>query len=386
LLRRGDRKETPIRVDLLPAADGAWEAWLRDVPRDVYHTAGYHAYAQGLGEGEPHLVVAGDRRRGMAWPYLLRSVSEVAGLAGSDARDVTSVYGYPGPLAWGCGPGDPFLAGAWAEVQAVWREQRAVSAFTRFHPLLQNAAMVTGLSGSAEGAAGSSPVMAVGPTVSVDCTIDDDAAWASYARALRQHVAAGRRAGLVSEHDESWSHLPAFTRLYRETMARNGAADQYFFNQADFERLRAALRGHVHLLVTRLGDDVGAAGLFTEFGGIVQAHLVGTSSDLRSLSPFKVLLDDVRRWARARGNPTLHLGGGRGGREDSLFKFKGEFSSRRHLFHVGRWILDHGTYGDLLEARRLRIPHGRILDPSYFPAYRAPLVEGDTPSVVRGDQ
>ena len=366
-----------IHVDLIADASRAWEERLGDVPRDVYHTAGYHAYAEGSREGHPHLLVVEHGERGLAWPYLLRSVSEVGELAGSDASDITSVYGYPGPLAWGCEPGDPFLARAWSEIQAVWREQRVVSAFTRFHPILDNASLVSGVPMLREGTTGSEAVLAVGPTVSVDCTLSDDEARQGYARALQQHIAAGRRAGLATVHDEEWTHLPAFTRLYLETMSRSDASEYYHFDQSDFERLRDALAGHLHLLVTCLGDDLGAAGLFTEFGGIVQAHLVGTSRALLALSPFKVLLDDARMWARARDNTVLHLGGGRGGREDSLLKFKGEFSPRRHVFHVGRWIFDEGGYGDLVEARRSGSPDGRVLDASHFPGYRAAFVEAD---------
>jgi hypothetical protein len=364
----------PLPVDLVRAGDTAWDAWLSDVPRDIYHTAGYHAYAEASGDGDSYLVVVGDRRRGLAWPYLLRRVDDVAGPPAADAVDVNSVYGYPGPLAWGCLPGDPFVARAWSEVVRIWREQGAVSAFTRFHPLLDNASLVSGLPWPPERTAGSGPVTAIGPTVSIDCTMEDDVARANYARALRQHVAAGRRAGLETFHDEGWVHLPIFTRLYGETMARSGADDYYFFDQADFERLRIALSGHVHLLVTRLGDQVGAAGLFTEFDGIVEAHLVGTDYALRALSPFKVLLDDARTWARVRGDSVLHIGGGRRGREDSLFRFKSEFSQRRHVFHVGRWILHPEAYRDLLHARAARVVDDDPLDEAYFPAYRAPTI------------
>ena len=214
-----------IRVDLIPDAGRAWDDRLSDVPRDIYHTAGYHAYAEASREGRPYLLVVEDRGRGLAWPYLLRSVSEVGELADSDASDITSVYGYPGPLAWGCEPGDPFLARAWSEIQAVWREQRVVSAFTRFHPVLDNASLVSGVPMLPEGTTGPESVLAVGPTVSVDCTLSDDEARQSYARALRQHIAAGRHAGLTTVHDEEWTHLPAFTRLYLETMSRSDASE-----------------------------------------------------------------------------------------------------------------------------------------------------------------
>lgn len=367
--------ESPVPCWVIPADDPAWEEWLGDVPRDVYHTVGYHKVAHESGEGDPYLIVVGDRRRGYAWPYLLRGVNEVPGMAGTDAMDVSSVYGYPGPLSWGCLPGDRFVARAWSQVVQVWRDQRVVTAFTRFHPLLENASLLSGLSWTAHGSAGVSPVTAIGPTVSMDCTMSDDAARAGYARALRQHINAGRSAGLTTVHDEQWTALPAFTDLYQKTMARNEASDYYFFNQDYFERLRAALAGHLHLLVTALDGSIGAAGLFTEFDGIVQAHLVGTNADLRGLSPFKVLLDDARMWARERGDRVLHLGGGRGGREDTLMSFKGEFSPRRHLFHTGRWILDESVYQDLLNARLSGRGEAYDVDPSFFPAYRAPLVE-----------
>ena len=65
------------------------------------------------GEGQAHLLVVGDADRGIAWPYLLRSLEGPWAAPGSGLTDVSSVYGYPGPVAWGCTAGDPFIAIAW---------------------------------------------------------------------------------------------------------------------------------------------------------------------------------------------------------------------------------------------------------------------------------
>jgi hypothetical protein len=365
-----DERRVPIRVDLLRAGDPAWDDWLIDVPRDVYHTASYHAYAQGSGEGEPFLIVVGDRQRGFAWPYLLRQVSEVENLAGAGMTDITSVYGYSGPLAWGCTPGDPFLATAWSEVLSVWRQQGAISAFTRFHPLLGNASLLSALPWPRDVADEPEPVAAIGRTVSIDLSISEEAARAGYSDSLRRQIRNFRKAGVRTAHDEDWADLEAFAGLYRETMARNRAADYYLFDSTDFDRLHGALPGHVHLLVTRMGDVVGAAGLFTEYGGIVQEHLVATNQALAQLSPYKVLVDDAQTWARKRGNTVFHLGGGRGAREDTLFEFKRRFSPRRHKFFVGRWILDRAACRDLLEARLSLARDNDPLDTDYFPPYR----------------
>ena len=366
----GNARRSSFKVELLSPSDPSWDDRLAIARRDVYHLAGYHAYAEGSGEGEPMLISVDDRERGLAWPYLLRRIDVIEGLAGTDATDVTSVYGYPGPIAWGCQPGDAFLAEAWQEILEVWRQQRVVSVFTRFHPLLGNAAIVADFQPPEDhaGMPPPQPLVSGGPTVSIDCRLDDGAARRGYAKVLRQEIDAARRAGLATEVDEDWSDIETFTRLYGETMERSGAGAEYTLSLSDVRRLREALGGRLHLLVARCEEAVGAACLFTELDGIVQAHLAGTNEDLRHLSPLKVLLDDARSWARSRGDHVLHLGGGRAGKEDSLFAFKARFSPSRHAFHTGRWILEPRLYRDFVATRSCSLG---ACDEGYFPAYRA---------------
>jgi Acetyltransferase (GNAT) domain len=365
-----------MRVELHRPQDQAWEGWLHDVPRDVYHTAGFHQYAEGSGEGTAFLAVVGDRSRGLAWPYLLRDVANVPELAGFDATDVTSVYGYPGPLAWGCQPGDEFLADAWRTLLDLWRGQRVVAVFTRFHPLLGNASLVAEFHGTAD-SDGDPGVTPLGPTVSIDCTLDDEAARADYDPKVRRVVDRSRADGVSTVEDVDWTRLPEFTRLYRDTMIHNNAAASFFFDDSDFARLRAALPEEAHLLITVRGDALVAAGILMEFGGIVQTYLSASDRSIHP-SPKPLFYDDARSWARARGSSVFHLGGGRGSREDSLLDFKGRFSSRRHTFHIGRWVLDRRLYRALVEAPQAgsQAPHSN--DDGFFPAYRREAPSANT--------
>jgi hypothetical protein len=360
-------------VTLIGPDEPGWDAALVTAGRSVFHGAGYHRYSRGLGSGEPYLALVGDERRGLAWPYILRSIAEIPGVDQSGLTDIHSVYGYPGPIAWGCPAGDPYIDRAVASIRDLWRTQRVVSVFTRFNPLLQNASLLRHLPAGRAGL-GAPGVIVAGPTVSVDLTLTHEVVRTQYGRGLAREIALARGNGLTTVHDTAWAHLSTFVDLYQQTMTRLGASDFYNFTQDDFLRLRATVGAPVHLLVTLLDGVVAAAGVFLEQDGAVEWHLVGSSHRFRGLSPEKVMVDDAIQWARRRGNQVLHLGGGRGAREDSLFWFKSRFSPRRHQFCTGRWILEPGPYEALSAARRSALPPERVIDPDYFPAYRAPLL------------
>jgi hypothetical protein len=194
--------------------------------------------------------------------------------------------------------------------------------FTRFHPILENHL-------------GLSPehVVAGGQTVAIDLALAEEAQWSDYQGGLRNRINRGRRLGLRTEPDPAFRRLPDFARFYRAAMERNRAERRYYFPIEYFEDLRRALGPHVVLMVTRLGEEVAAAGIFTEYGGIVQNHFSMNNPALLDLAPTKVLLDDVR-W--------------------------------RLPFYTGRWITKPAAYE--------RLSGGLAAAPgSFFPAYRAPI-------------
>ena len=361
-------------VRLLRPEDPVWDATIAKARASVFHSAGYHRYTAGFGQGAPYLAVIGDEECGVAWPYLLRALDDVPSLAGSARMDVTSVYGYPGPLVWGCRSDDERVRLAFDLIAETWRLQGVVSAFTRFNPLLANAQMLPPT--PAWATAGSPGVIQSGSTVSVDLTQTPEEIRAEYGRDLGREIRRGRNAGLETVVDVGWEHLPDFAEQYRETMLRLGAADFYFFSQADFERLHQCLPDSAHLLVARLGGIVAAAGLFLDSGECLEWHLVSAKAELQSLSPSKVLVEDAILWAKSRGFRAMHLGGGRGAHADSLLWFKSRFSQRRHQFAVGAWVVDPDYYGHLVRERVASLPVGATLDPSYFPAYRAEPILG----------
>ena len=380
----------PEYLRLIPGSDPEWDQWLSAVPHDFHHLGRHHELWEELGHGEAWMAVVGSSDRFLAWPYLLRQIPQDEAPLGEALYDITSVDGYAGPLCYGCRPGDAFLASALDMLFRHWEDSRVVSVFTRFHPVLRNEGVAAGPEGVPE-CLSESPAMHGlrhhGHTVSMDLRLNEEEARQQYRRNHARQIRKAQAQGVVAHVDPSPEAFEAFVRLYYGTMERNQADTHYFFPET-------FLRGMVEMLgegaaihtVTYEGRIV-AAMLLTEYQGIVHALLGGMDETVSHLTPTKVLLDNARQWAKARGNRYFHLGGGRGCQDsDPLFYFKSGFSSSRHCFYTGRWILNSSLYDSLVAGRRQSAEANQSIlsSPDFFPLYRAPLVPAvaDTPVTV----
>ena len=147
------------QTEVLRAADPRWAESLGLVRHDVYHTTAYHELG-GLGrEGESFAFLHREGDLVFVWPYLLTPTE-----GDCRASDVSSVYGYAGPVS---SPDAEFVARAWEGLQEAWRSQGVVSVFTRFHPLLGNQELVRGLRNQC-GRPVAEGLRLHGPTVSMD--------------------------------------------------------------------------------------------------------------------------------------------------------------------------------------------------------------------------
>lgn len=338
------------------------DAWLELVhlsdDASFYQHPGYHALAESRGEGRARLFVLRQGEEFIALPLLLRPIPSAAG-EGS-AKDATSVYGYPGPFSRLGEPPrlDPTRFHELLRRELVEREVAAV--FSRLHPLGEPLRLLRGLG----------EVVTHGEAVALDLDRSDEERRARYRKNHRRDIARLVRAGVTVREDRRLEALGEFARLYAETMRRVAAASSYQFGSDYFERLCATAPGSVRLFVCSDGDRLACAGVFLLWRGVVDYHLSGTASEYRGRAPLKLLLDGVAAWARARGEHSLHLGGGLGSRADALFHFKLGFGGRRRPFRTWRWIVQPATYEALCRRRDVSPADG---DPeSFFPAYRRP--------------
>lgn len=328
---------------------------------DFYHLAEYHLLHKQEGQGI--LIVISEDEKTIAFPLLVRPIEEVGGLEDfSGYFDATSVYGYPGPIT-NAETDIRFLKQAGWVLGNILRDQKIISVFSRLHPILGNDKYVF------VGAA-----IPIGETISIDLTLPEEQQTKLYRKNHQRDIKKALHNNLICFEDKEWSRYDDFIRLYYATMERVGAEVRYFFSREYFDELRVALKDSLRLFIVTQEDVVLSAGLFTLVRGIVQYHLGASNPNfMQHHAASKLLFDTVRRWASKYNATVFHLGGGVGGKNDSLFNFKRGFSDRIHTFWIWKYIVDKCCYEQALAARHawLTMNNLALTENSYFPAYRA---------------
>ena len=360
-----------MQVDLLEPNDPRWDAMLRTAPHDFYVLPGYVALSARFDGGRPVglLVVDGDDQ--LLLPLILRDIP--GGFARDGQLDATSPYGYPGIVLSAANPTVPaasaFIDRAMTAAIAALRERGVVSLFLRLHPLLPIDTAPLARHGT---------VVDHGHTVSIDLLRNEADLFPDLRRDHHRNLRRLDRLGFTTEIDEKCrpESIARFAEVYRQTMHRLGASDAYAFD-ADYVRdLATALDGRLAIILIRDGDVVAAAGIVTEMAGIVESYISGTRDEYVRFAPSKLKVRESAKWARARGNRLVHLGGGLGGAEDRLFEFKAGFSRQRHLFQTVRIVTDRPAYDDLVTRWSVASGEPGSDDRGFFPPYRAPVPVG----------
>jgi len=350
--------------------DSDWRDILDEIGRhDFCHLVEYSRLAEQSGQGRAELLVWRDGPGLLALPVLFRLIDvELYPKVDGVWTDVSSVYGYAGPIA-----NLPEVSGALSRdfmhaVDEYFHSRRAVSAFNRMHPLLDQRAMLASLG----------EIVPVGRTVSLDLTQPEEAQRAAYRRNHRQDIEHLKAMGVVCS-EVGLDGLDDFVEMYWENMDRVGAARRYYFSRAYFEALLTEMKDTVHLFMCHYDGRPISGSIFTHCRGIVQWWLSGSRSEFDGPPAAKLLFDHGRHWAVEQGAEVLHLGGGVGSRQDSLHHFKRGFTKREHVYLNWRHIVNEELYGELVRSRREAT--GLNPDEDFFPRYRHPAF--DDPGALR---
>ena len=330
-------------VNVVGAA--AWDDLLDRIGiTDAYLRYGWSAASAVIEEGEPVLLHYGDAGGDVVMPLLVRPVPEHAQL-----RDAITPYGYGGPIAVGDAPPiEAFHAAA----RAWMLDQRIVSLFVRFHPLMENHHLA--LPGTDVGALAGSVGWRLDQARDLELDMH---------QRHRRIVRKARREGVEVAVVPASESLDAFRALYEETMRRQEAARFYFFPDAYWEALQQHFADQLMIVQATYEGECAAALLLVATHPYVHYHLGASSDTGRRIGASNLCFLTAAQWGQSQGYEVLHLGGGVGGGADSLFEFKSRFDPEFGVrdAYIGKLVVDPEAYASLA---------GTVSTQGFFPAYR----------------
>ena len=289
---------------------------------DAYLRRAYVQSACVLEPGEPVLL----EHDGAAFALIRRS----------DPVDAITPYGYGGPVGRD-------LREFWRAYDEWCRTHGVLTTFVRFHPLYANAH--------------DAPIHVEPLAPTIAWRLEEEDLVAGMHLNHRRAVRKAQKAGVTVVVGEG---LGRFVPLYEETMRRAAASPFYFFQAAYWEALE---RAAVVRFDAQVDGEVVAGALCLASPPWLHYHLGASSEGGRKIGAMHLLFLEAATWARQRGCERFHLGGGVGGRQDSLHEFKRRFDPGGLVAAaVGKAVHDEAAYA--------RLTGGDTSFDGHFPAYR----------------
>lgn len=271
--------------------------------------------------------------------------------------DITTPYGYGGPIIHSTTDRDKLIAAYMEDFRKYTQRERIVSEFIRFHPILRN------------GQDFEEAYNAIydRKTVGTNLTYAD-VVGAEFSKHKRKDIRKLlRNPDIRYEVDENPASLDDFIEVYYSTMDRDGAGKYYYFKPEYFQMLLEKLNGHVITGKVYLRDRVIAMGVYFRYGKYLHAHLSGTLLKYLDYSPANLLKYALATYGQEKGYELIHYGGGTSASEENgLYKFKREFGKNTVFdFYVAKKVWNAPVYRQLVESVNADV------NSDFFPAYRS---------------
>lgn len=339
-----------------------WEQWEEIIDSfsqtDSYYTRAYAESFRIHGDGEPKLLYYRAEDMEAMNVVMQRDLHQLKYLNLKPEEtyyDLSTPYGYGGFLLKG-NITDENVQQLNISYEEFCTSNNIVSEFVRFHPILQNQKFVQPLY----------DIVEAGDTVVMDLD-SEDTIWHNLSSKNRNVIRKAIKNGINVHHGFNKRLFEVFKKMYDDTMRRDKAQPYYFFKDDFYSCLYNNFKDELKIFYAEYEEKVVSIALILFKNKQMHYHLSASDFNFRNLAPTNLLLWEAAKWGCQNRYKTLHLGGGLGGRQDNLYKFKKSFNRNGDIkFFVGHKIFQQSLYDELVQ----RVKEWGVVDNNYFPQYR----------------
>lgn len=322
-------------IKILNTKSKHWNNYIDKLPshlRDVYFKSDYYKLYEDYRTSLGHLFVYEEKNNLAIYPFLINPIKGYE--LNKSYYDIETAYGYGGPIV---NTDDRvFINNFEKAFKDFCNKNNIVAEFIRFHPLMNNQKVFID----------NIQVLHNRTTTFIDLNKPIEEIWNSDIISKNRNVIRkAEKAGLTSIFDSS---LDNFKNIYKITMDKVKAKDNYYFSEEYFNVLSKL--EHVCISIN-LGEVTVASAVFLKNQEFFHYHLAGSLKEYLKYSPNNLLLWTAIKYAKNNNFSKFHFGGGlTDNLSDNLYKFKKSFCKNTADFYIGKRIHNKEIYDYLINT------------------------------------
>lgn len=323
-----------------------WNKYLNKLPnekQDVYFTAEYYALYEANSDGIAHCFVFEDGEHIAMYPFLKNSINSLGYKFDKEYFDIQGAYGYNGIIS--SSYDKHFIVNFWETFDNYCNENNIVAEFTRFHPLIQNQKF-----GEEH-----FEVVFDRHTVYANLLRSEEDIFNSFKSSTRKHIKKAAKTINIKKAINTKENIDIFYNIYVENMKKVNSVKYLFFSREHIARLFSI--NNVEFFIAYIGNEPIAC-----FSGLLSNEYYGNYLRASRTEYNKTGVNTLMYWemiksAKGHGCIQIHFGGGFNSEiNNSLLKYKMNFSSSLSDFYIGKKIHNENVYKGVVEQWKNAFP------------------------------
>ncbi len=323
-----------------------WNGYLNclDIQKkDAYFTPSYYALYEAYGDGEALCFVYQEDEKIVLYPFLKNPITPLGYDLDKEYYDIQGAYGYNGPIT--NSDDKDFIGRFWSAFDKYCQDKDIIAEFMRFHPVMKNYTL------------GENHFKMIHDrdTVFLDLFQSEDEIFNGFDKSTRKHVLKAAQTIEIRPASNTEENVEIFNRIYRENMEHVNSIPYLFFNLDHFRRMFQ--QDNIEFFIAYQDDTPIAC-----YSGLVSGYYY--SNYLRaSLTEYnRTGVNTLMYWsmiqsAKKHGCHYVHFGGGSSSDpENSLLKYKMNFSKTLSEFYIGKRVHNEEVYNNVVNQWKEKYP------------------------------
>lgn len=296
------------------------------------------------------------------YPFQIGLVNELGYAFDDQYYDIQGAYGYNGVIS---NSNDPeFIRLFYESFEEYCLENNIIAEFTRFHPVLENHVF----------SQNQMQVVLDRHTVVLNLEKSYDDIWKNeYSSKNRNMIRKAEKLGYTCDivFKPEKTDIDNFIEIYLANMRAVAAESYYFFSDSFFYDTFELLKESTYLFNIKAdNEELLCSTIIFKYNDFIHYHLSGRSHKADN-SVNNYLLDQVVKFGQNNDAQWFHLGGGRSNSpDDSLLKFKLNFSKTTRPFYIGKKIHNEEVYNEVVRQWEEKFPEKREKYKNHLLKYR----------------